>query len=266
MAWRVQVENFDGPFDLLLELVSHQKVDIGSISIVDIIDQYLAEIQRAQNLDLDVASDFLYVAATLLSIKAENLLEVKHEPAEDELQYLSPHEAREMLTAQLITYKTYKNAAAYLNEAFVNESRWHTRSFGPDDDFRDVTPDFLSDVTLEELAEMAARALARREQFILDAQHIASKPIPVEVYVKMIYQRIRNKQPLRLSALVDNHSAPEVVVVSFLAVLELYKRCMVTVRQDVEFGDIEIVAIPGAQTLVLPEEKTTVAQKKERNA
>ena len=104
MAYRVNVENFEGPFDLLLELVSREMVDIGSISITEIIDQYLAEIQNAQNLDLDVASDFLYVAATLLNIKAESLLDVKHEPLEDELQYLSPSEAREVLIAQLVEY------------------------------------------------------------------------------------------------------------------------------------------------------------------
>ncbi len=261
MAWRVNVENFDGPFDLLLELVSRQKVDIGSISIVDIIDQYLAEIQHAQNLDLDVASDFLFVAATLLTIKAESLLEVKHEPLEDELQYLSPAQARELLIDQLVTYKTYKNAATFLGNALEDEGKWHARPYGPDNEFRDMAPDFLKGVTLEKLGDLAAKALARRENFILDAQHIASKPIPVEVYVKMINERIVNKKHLRFSELVDKNTAPSVIVVTFLAILELYKRCMVTVQQDVEFGDIVVEAIPDAPAYVLQEEEREVRKK-----
>lgn len=264
MAWRVHVENFDGPFDLLLELVSHQKVDIGSISIVEIIDQYLAEMQHARDLDLDVASDFLFVAATLLTIKAESLLDVPHEPAEDELQYLAPAEAREMLIEQLIAYKTYKNAAAGLQARFEAEARCHVRPFGPDAQFRNVAPDFLAGVSIEELGRLAARALARREAFILDAQHIAGKPIPVEVYVKTIFERVRNRRRMRFSELVDAHTAPSVVVVTFLAILELYKRSMVTVRQDEEFGDIVIDIIADAPEHVLHEQPVAVSAKGRR--
>ena len=251
MAYRVQVENFEGPFDLLLELVSRQKIDIGSISITDIIDQYLAEIQNAENLDLDVASDFLYVAATLLNIKAESLLEIKHEPMEDELQYLSPSEAREVLIGQLIEYKTYKNAAAALDECFRIEARRHVRPFGPDNEFKNAAPDFLRGVTVDELGLIAAAALARREAFILDAKHIAAKPVPVEVYVKTIYERIRNRAKIRFSELVDERTPSSVVVVSFLAILELYKRSMIKIRQVKEFGDIELRYIEGAPELVL---------------
>ena len=253
MAYRVNVENFEGPFDLLLELVSRQKVDIGSVSITEIIDQYLAEIANAPHLDLDVASDFLYVAATLLNIKAESLLDIKHEPLEDELAYLTPEEARETLIAQLVTYKTHKNAAAYLDERFRLEARRHVRPFGPDREFRSVTPDFLRGVTVDDLGALAASALARREAFILDAQHIAAKPVPVEVYVKMIYERIRNRAKMRFSELVDDRTPASVVVVSFLAILELYKRSMIRVRQVKEFGDIELRWIEGAPALVLQE-------------
>ena len=257
MAYRVQVENFEGPFDLLLELVSRQKVDIGSVSITEIIDQYLAEITNARALDLDVASDFLYVAATLLNIKAESLLDIKHEPLEDELQYLSPGEAREVLIAQLVEYKTYKNAAADLGGRFALEARRHVRPFGPDAEFRNTAPDFLRGVTVEELGEIAARALARRETFILDAQHIAAKPVPVEVYVKTIYERIRNRAKIRFSDLVDERTPATVVVVSFLAILELYKRSMIKLRQLKAFGDIEMTYIQGAPELVLQDADET---------
>ncbi|MBQ3387571.1 MAG: segregation/condensation protein A [Eggerthellaceae bacterium] len=262
MAYRVNVENFEGPFDLLLELVSRDKVDIGSISITEIIDQYLAEIQNAKDLDLDVASDFFYVAATLLNIKAESLLDMKHEPLEDELQYLSPAEAREMLIAQLVEYKTFKNAAADLERRAQEERRRHVRPFGPDREFLDTAPDFLRGITVDDLGRLAAAALARREAFILDAQHIASKPIPVEVYVKTIYERIRNRAKMRFSELVDEHTPSGVVVVSFLAVLELYKRGMIKVRQKREFGDIEMSYIQGAPPLVLKDAEVTDVQVK----
>ena len=105
MSYRVRIENFEGPFDLLLYLVSRQKVDIGSISISEIADQYLAEIERMRRLDLDVASDFLLVAATLLEIKAQSLIPHDRDETDDDIAELAPSEARELLVARLVTYK-----------------------------------------------------------------------------------------------------------------------------------------------------------------
>ncbi|MEA5076517.1 MAG: segregation/condensation protein A, partial [Coriobacteriia bacterium] len=114
MSYRVKTEGFEGPFDLLLQLVARQKLDIAELSIAEIADQYLAEIDRMQDLDLDVASDFLVVAATLLEIKAASLLP-RDEPAElIEFEDMSPEEARELLIARLLAYKQFKNAAAEL--------------------------------------------------------------------------------------------------------------------------------------------------------
>lgn len=112
MSYRVRIESFEGPFDLLLYLVSRQKVSIGSISLSEITDQYLAEVQRMRNVDLDVASDFLLVASTLLEIKAASLL--PHEEAEDvseEYEEMSAGEMRDALVGHLLEYKKFKNAA-----------------------------------------------------------------------------------------------------------------------------------------------------------
>ena len=106
MSYRVRIESFEGPFDLLLYLVSRQKVSIGSISLSEITDQYLAEVQRMRNVDLDVASDFLLVASTLLEIKAASLL--PHEEAEDvpeEYEEMSASEMRDVLVEHLLEYK-----------------------------------------------------------------------------------------------------------------------------------------------------------------
>lgn len=251
MSYRVRIDSFEGPFDLLLYLVSRQKVDIGAISITQIADQYLAEVARMRTLDLDVASDFLLVASTLLEIKAESLLPREREEVEDELEELAPSEARDMLVERLLAYKQYKNAAAALQARFEAEGRMHARPFGPDATFLGLMPDFLRDVSLDALALLAAGALARREVFLLESEHIAAKPIPVEVHVRAIHERIRNQKHLRFSQLLAGASSTPLVVVTFLAVLELYKRSMVHVAQSELFGDIEIDYIEGSGELLL---------------
>ena len=251
MSYKVHIDSFEGPFDLLLHLVSRQKVDIGAISITQIADQYLAEVARMDSLDLDVASDFLLVASTLLEIKAESLLPRERDAATDELEELAPSEARDILVERLLSYKQHKNAAAALHARFVSEGRMHPRPFGPDACFLNLMPDYLKDVTLDGLALLAARALARRDVFLLESEHIAAKPIPVEVHVRAIHQRIRNKKRLRFSELADARTPLPVVVVTFLAILELYKRAMVTIEQSELFGDIDIRYIEGSGELVL---------------
>ena len=251
MSYKVRIDSFEGPFDLLLHLVSRQKVDIGAISITQIADQYLAEVARMDSLDLDVASDFLLVASTLLEIKAESLLPRERDAAADELEELAPSEARDILVERLLSYKQHKNAAAALHARFVSEGRMHPRPFGPDACFLNLMPDYLKDVTLDGLALLAARALARRDVFLLESEHIAAKPIPVEVHVRAIHQRIRNKKRLRFSELADVRTPLPVVVVTFLAILELYKRAMVTIEQSELFGDIDIRYIEGSGELLL---------------
>ncbi len=251
MSYKVRIENFEGPFDLLLHLVSRQKVDIGAINITEIADQYLAEIASVRSLDLDVASDFLLVASTLLEIKAQSLVPRKTEELDEEIAELAPNEARDLLVERLMEYKKFKNATVELYARYEAEGRMHTRPFGPDKPFLQVMPDFLRNVTLEGLARSAAAALARREVFLLESEHIAAKPIPVEVHVRSIHERIRAQKHLRFSEVVAAEPTPQIVVVSFLALLELYKRRFVNLRQDEEFGDIAIDYIEGSGELSL---------------
>ena len=254
MSYHVRTSNFEGPFDILLYLVGKQKVDIGTISIAEIADQYLAEIARLENLDLDVASDFLLVASTLLELKAASLVPREKDETEEELEDLAPNEAREILVERLLTYKQYKNAAAMLESRSQAQARMHARPFGPDVEFTVAMPDFLRDVPLESLGYLAAGAYARREAVLLESEHIAAKPLPVEVHVRALHARIKNRKHMRFSELVGPDTPTPVVVVSFLAVLELYKRSMVTLEQGELFGDIEIAYIEGSGELVLDEE------------
>ena len=251
MSYKVRIDSFEGPFDLLLYLVSRQKVDIGAISITEIADQYLDEVSRMDNLDLDVASDFLLVASTLLEIKAQSLIPRDRSDLEEELVELAPHDARDILVGRLVEYKQFKNAAAELYARYIAEGRMHVRPFGPDAQFTRLMPDFLEGVTIDALGLLAAAAMARREVFLLESKHIAAKPIPVEVHVRAIHRRIVNHKHLMFSDLVNESTPSEVIVVTFLAILELYKRQMVRLDQPDTFGDIAIDYIEGSGELIL---------------
>lgn len=253
MSYHVRTSNFEGPFDILLYLVSKQRVDIGTVSIAEIADQYLAEIARLKNLDLDVASDFLLVASTLLELKAASLIPRDKDETEEELADLAPGEAREILVGRLLEYKKFKNAASMLEGRGEAQARMHARPYGPDVEFTTAMPDFLRDVPLESLGFLAAGAYARREAILLESEHIAAKPLPVEVHVRALHARIKNRKNMRFSELVNDDTPTAIVVVTFLAVLELYKRSMVSLEQNELFGDIDIAYIEGSGDLVFDE-------------
>ena len=254
MAYRVRIDSFEGPFDLLLYLVSKQRVDIGSIAVSEIVDQYLEYVERLEELDLDVASDFLLVASTLLEIKAASLIPDEKTELDSELEELSPTQARDILVSRLLVYKQYKNISAALGHRYEAEGRMHPRLVGPDPQFLNLMPDFLRDTTLDSLALMCADVMARRDIFLLESEHIAAKPIPVETHVRAIHRRIANVKHLKFSDLLNETTTTAVKVVSFLAILELYKRSMVTLTQEGAFSDIAIDFIEGSGDLIFDED------------
>lgn len=252
MSYRVRIESFEGPFDLLLYLVSRQKVSIGSISLSEITDQYLSEVQRMRNVDLDVASDFLLVASTLLEIKAASL--IPHEESEkldEEFDEISPDEMRDALVDHLLEYKKFKNAATALQARFEAEERMHARPFGPDRSFLTLVPDYLAGVKIEKLGQLCAACIARRDVFLLESEHIAARVIPVETQVRLVYDRICEKKQVHFSDFVTNQDDPHLIVVTFLAILELFKRNMVSLSQDELFGDIAICVEEGVNRQIL---------------
>ena len=253
MSYRVQTQAYSGPFDLLLQLVSRQKVDIGAISIAEVADQYLAEVERMGDMDLDVASDFVLVASTLLDIKAASLVPSDYgkrrtEPAEkdEDLEDLTPDEAREVLIARLIAYKQFRNAGSALGARMEAAGRMHPRTAGPDPEFLGLMPDYLSGITLRGLAVICADLDSRRDTFLLEAEHIAPKRLPVALTVASVDRMTRTHAALTFSDLLDGQSSPEVVVVTFLAVLELFHRGSIRVTQSENFGEIDIARVEGA--------------------
>ena len=261
MSYKVNTATYSGPFDLLLQLVSRQKVAIGSISISEVADQYLAEVDAMEELDLDVASDFVLVASTLLDMKAHALVpqdvslksSYDEDEYDDELDGLSPDEAREVLIARLIAYKQFRNAGAALGSRMEAESYMFPRSVGPDPDFLNLMPDYLERITLRSLAVICADIDSKRETFLLEAEHVAPKRLPVALTVASVDRLTRSKGKVTFSELLDGQDTPEIVVANFLAVLELFKRGLVRVQQDVIFGEIEIEHIEGADSYQLDE-------------
>lgn len=261
MSYKVNTATYSGPFDLLLQLVSRQKVAIGSISISEVADQYLAEVDAMEELDLDVASDFVLVASTLLDMKAHALVpqdvslksSYDEDEYDDELDGLSPDEAREVLIARLIAYKQFRNAGAALGSRMEAESYMFPCSVGPDPDFLNLMPDYLEGITLRSLAVICADIDSKRETFLLEAEHVAPKRLPVALTVASVDRLTRSKGKVTFSELLDGQDTPEIVVANFLAVLELFKRGLVRVQQDVIFGEIEIEHIEGADSYQLDE-------------
>lgn len=260
MSYRVSTQVYSGPFDLLLQLVTRQKIDIGAISISEVAEQYLAEVERIEALDLDVASDFLLVAATLLDIKAASLVpqevpckEDDDDEDDDELEELSALDGdalREVLIQRLIAYKQFKGAAVALGARIQAESRMHPRVAGPDPEFLGLMPDYLAGITLRGLAVICADLDGKRQTFLLEAEHVAPHRVPLDLTVASVDRFTMAHQTCTFRELLDGDATTEQLVVTFLAMLELAKRGSLTLSQDEIFGTIQINRVEGAEAYV----------------
>lgn len=260
MSYRVSTQVYSGPFDLLLQLVTRQKVDIGAISISEVAEQYLAEVERIEALDLDVASDFLLVAATLLDIKAASLVpqEAPNKTVDDdeddedleELSALDGDALREVLIQRLIAYKQFKGTAAALGARMQAESRMHPRVAGPDPEFLGLMPDYLAGITLRGLAVICADLDGKRQTFLLEAEHVAPHRVPLDLTVASVDRFTMAHQTCTFRELLDGDATTEQLVVTFLAMLELAKRGSLTLSQDKIFGTIKINRVEGAEAHV----------------
>ena len=160
MAYDVQTAVFEGPFDLLLHLILREQVDLYEVSLATIVDAYLAHLELVQSLDLDVATEFLLIAATLVELKCKRLLP---EDADADLDdEFALWEERDLLLARLLECKTFKDAASALSSLAEVASRSHPRRAGLDERFLDLTPDLLAGVTPAQLHAAFLKATAPR--------------------------------------------------------------------------------------------------------
>lgn len=256
MSYRVSAAGFEGPFDLLLQLVTRQKVDIGAVSVARIADQYLDEVARMGDLDLEVASDFVLVASTLLDLKAASLLPsaVVEDAGDEEFENLTAEEIRDVLVARLTAYRQFRSAALSLGARAEAEARMHPRTAGPEPCFLNLMPDYLEGVDLELFGRLCAGFLSRRETFLLESEHIAPKRMPLETRVEQVDARVRELRRTTFDALVADDPSVENRVVSMLALLELNKRHALVLDQPELFGTITVEAVDGVPAFVARED------------
>jgi segregation and condensation protein A len=239
VAFAVQTPVFQGPFDLLLHLILREQVDLYDISLSTIVDAYLVEMERLEHLDLEIATEFLLIAATLVELKTKRLL-----PGDEDIDLdddLSLWEERDLLLARLLECKTFKDAALVLEVFHSAAARCVPRRIGPDERFLDLAPDMLEGVTPEKLRQAFLTATAPKPQPRIDLFHVAPVRASVVDAVADLCEELPRRRQVSFRELTASLAERLEVVVHFLAVLELFKQGLVDLRQPQTFGDIQIV-------------------------
>jgi len=239
MTYQVKLPVFEGPFDLLLHLISKRELDIYEVSLSEITEEYVATIKQMQDLDLEVATEFLVVAATLIEIKAARLLPG---PPVDEEEALALSE-RDLLIARLLEYKAFKDAAGRLLAMMEANASYLARTAGPGPEFEKLAPDLLARVTPERFADVAVRALTPKPVPVLDLSHISPIRVSVAEAIQEMRDALRARATISFRKLTAHCSTRIDLVVRFLAVLELVKRGEADVAQANTFGDIQVTRL-----------------------
>jgi segregation and condensation protein A len=243
MPYEVQTPVFEGPFDLLLHLILSEQVDLYEISLSTIVDGYLAELERMEQLNLDMASEFLLIAATLVELKSRRLL-----PQSDDLDLddeLALWEERDLLLHRLVECKTFKEAAIALSALASRAERTVGRTVGVDDRFVGLMPDLLAGVTPDDLRLAYLRAVAPKPQPRVDLDHVAPIRASVTDAIAELVDELPRIGRITFRALTGDLVERLEVVVRFLAVLELFKLGLVDLDQPRTFGDIQVVWVGG---------------------
>lgn len=239
MPYEVQTPVFEGPFDLLLHLILREQVDLYEISLSRIIDAYLAELERMEILDLEVTTEFLLIAATLVELKCKRLLP---EDADVDLDdEFALWEERDLLLARLLDCKTFKDAAAVFASLADSASLSRPRTAGPDDRFLELTPDLLAGIDAEDLKAAYLRAMTPKPKPVVSVDHIHSIKVTVTDAVAELVDELPRTGRVTFRHLTESLVDRIEIVVRFLAVLELFKQGLVELEQSAAFGDIDIV-------------------------
>jgi segregation and condensation protein A len=242
MAYEVKLEVFEGPIDLLLHLITRRRVDIYDVSLATITEEYLAAIADADSLDLETATGFLVVAATLLELKSARLLPSRR-PDEVEAALL---EERDLLLARLVECATYREAGLYLGVALKRGEAWRPRDVSLEPQFVNLAPDLLAHLGPDDLRRAAEVVLQPKSQPVLDTSHVAPFVASVRDAIVEIAGHLAGGRPASFEALCGPGHGRIEVVVRFLALLELFKAGAVELEQSERFGDIRAVWTGGA--------------------
>ena len=238
MSYEVSTPVFEGPFDLLLHLILSDQVDLYEVSLTQIVDGYLAELARMEHLDLEVATEFLLIAATLVELKARRLLPVDEGiDLDDELALF---EERDLLLSRLLDAKTFKDAARVLEVLHLRAARSVPRRAGPEERFWSLAPDLLEGVSPLDLRRAYLAAIAPKPKPAVDLSHVSSIRFSVTDVVADLMAELPGTGPIGFRALTEGLADRVEVVVHFLALLELFKQGRVDLAQTESFGDIMV--------------------------
>jgi segregation and condensation protein A len=240
----VKLTNFEGPFDLLLQLIGKHKLDVTEIALSRVTDEFIAHLRAlGKDLDLDQASEFLVVASTLLDLKAARLLPAADVDDEDDLELL---EARDLLFARLLQYKAYKQAAAFLREREAEAARRYPRDAGPEPRFADLAPEVVLDLTPTQFAALAARALTPKAPEVVNVSHLHAPAVSVAEQLLVVRNQLVRAGTASFRSLTSDCEHTLEVVARFLALLELYRQQRVVFEQLTPLGELHVRWTGGA--------------------
>ena len=237
-AFSVTVGSFEGPFDLLLQLISKHKLEVTELALHIVTDEFIAHL-RAQGpeWDLDETTEFLVVAATLLDLKAARLLPSGEVEDEEDLALL---EARDLLFARLLQYRAYKEVSALFAERMARAGRQVPRTVGLEPHFADLLPEVVLGLGIDAFAALAAKALTPRTEPEVSVSHLHVPLVSVREQAAIIVGRLRRQRTATFRALVSDAATTMVVIGRFLALLELFREGSVSFEQVAPLGDLTI--------------------------
>ena len=243
-GFSVHLENFDGPFDLLLQLISRHRMDITDVAIATVTDEFITYIRELEKTEagwkLDHASEFVVVAATLLDLKAARLLPSGQIDDEEDLALL---EARDLLFARLLQYRAFKEIASILSERIIEQEKTFARSVSLEPVFAALLPEVLIGVTPERFAAIANRVLTPKSAPTLSVEHLHLPLVSVAAEALAVVSALRRHKTMSFRALVSDAANTLVVVARFLALLELFKEGSVRFEQVIALGELQITWI-----------------------
>jgi segregation and condensation protein A len=236
--FRVKLHNFEGPFDLLLQLIGSRELDVTEMALHVVTDDFIAHLRElGDDADLDETTEFLVVAATLLDLKAARLLpDAEVEDAED----LALLEARDLLFARLLQYRAYKQVAGLFVELEEGAARRFPRSVALEERFSALLPEVLLGVEPDAFAALAASVFRPKPPPTVSTDHLHASQVSVPEHVAWLRERLAQLGAATFAALTADCAGPLEVVARFLAVLELYREAAVDLEQPEAFGELTV--------------------------
>ncbi|MFE0890694.1 segregation/condensation protein A [Streptomyces rochei] len=235
-VFKVRLANFEGPFDLLLQLISKHKMDVTEVALSKVTDEFMAHIRAmGPDWDLDETTEFLVVAATLLDLKAARLLPAAEVEDEGDLALL---EARDLLFARLLQYRSYKQIAEIFNDRLEAEARRYPRTVGLEPHHAELLPEVVISIGPEGFAELAVKAMQPRPKPQVYVEHIHAPLVSVQEQAGVVVARLKELGEASFRVLVEDTEDTLTVVARFLALLELYREKAVALDQETALGDL----------------------------